>query len=96
MATKISPHQIDLRDVLALPELRGTLPEEAVAIGLQPVVVEMTTELSDIVSRRVDELVCDIVRQLAGSGHGCTRWSPVATGGDWDSAPPAASDSMTV
>ena len=30
---KISPHQIDLREVLGLAELRGTLPAAAVAIG---------------------------------------------------------------
>ena len=71
LATKISPHQIDLRDVLALAELRGTLPEEAVAIGAQPARLEMTTELSDIVGCRVDELVSDIVRQLGRWGHRC-------------------------
>jgi hydrogenase maturation protease len=80
LATKISPHQIDLRDVLALAELRGTLPEEAIAIGLQPAVISMTTELSDVVSCRIDELVTDIVRQLAGWGHGCTRRPRVDAG----------------
>ena len=73
LATKISPHQIDLRDVLALAELSGTLPEEAIAIGLQPAVIEMTTELSDIVSRRIDELVSDVVWQLESWGHECVR-----------------------
>jgi hydrogenase maturation protease len=71
LATKISPHQIDLRDVLALAELRGTLPEEAVAIGLQPAVIDMTTELSAIVGRRIDELVSAIVAQLTSWGHEC-------------------------
>jgi hypothetical protein len=34
--SKLSPHQIDLREILAVVELRGTLPGETVAIGLQP------------------------------------------------------------
>ncbi len=33
LATKISPHQVDLRDVLALAELRGTLPADTVALA---------------------------------------------------------------
>jgi len=41
LSTKLSPHQIDLREVLALAELRGTLPEEIVAMGLQPGRVEI-------------------------------------------------------
>ena len=38
---KLSPHQVDLREVLALAELRDCLPEKLVAIGLQPVRIEM-------------------------------------------------------
>jgi hydrogenase maturation protease len=71
LATKISPHQIDLRDVLALAELRGTLPLEAVAIGLQPSVIAMSTELSAAVRGALDDLVSDVVRLLAAWGHRC-------------------------
>jgi hydrogenase maturation protease len=76
LATKISPHQVDLRDVLALAELRGTLPAETVAIGLQPARVEMSTELSDAVRARVDDLVAAVTRRLAAWGHEVCR--PVA------------------
>lgn len=73
LATKISPHQVDLRDVLALAELRGTLPAETVAIGLQPARVEMSTELSDVVRARVDDLVAAVTRRLAAWGHEMRR-----------------------
>jgi hydrogenase maturation protease len=43
---KLSPHQIDLREVLALGELRGTLPPRLIAIGIQPARVEMSDALS--------------------------------------------------
>ena len=33
---KLSPHQVDLREVLAICELRGTLPRVTVAFGAQP------------------------------------------------------------
>ncbi len=33
---KVSPHQVDVQDVLAVATLRGTFPPEAVAIGAQP------------------------------------------------------------
>ncbi len=72
LATKISPHQVDLRDVLALAELRGTLPEQTLAIGLQPARVEFVNELSDVLRCRLDDLVGLVVRQLAAWGHRCT------------------------
>jgi hydrogenase maturation protease len=71
LATKISPHQVDLRDVLALAELRGTLPQHTTAVGLQPARVEMTTELSDVVRQRLDPLVTRVVALLAEWGHEC-------------------------
>jgi hydrogenase maturation protease len=65
LATKISPHQVDLRDVLALAELRGHLPEQTVALGLQPERVEMSCDLSDSVETRLDDLVAAVTQRLA-------------------------------
>jgi hydrogenase maturation protease len=73
LATKISPHQVDMADVLALAELRGTLPEETVAIGLQPMQVELSDKLSDPLQSRLDNLVAVVVRQLRAWGHACVR-----------------------
>jgi len=72
LATKISPHEVDLRDVLALAELRGTLPEYTTAIGLQPARIELSEELSDVVREGLDHLVATAVRLLAEWGHVCT------------------------
>jgi hydrogenase maturation protease len=66
---KLSPHQIDLREVLALAELRGNLPTDLVAIGLQPARVEMATRLSPEVSSRVDDLLAVLVSRLKQWGH---------------------------
>ena len=71
LATKISPHQVDLHDVLALAELRGTFPAHAVAIGIQPERVEVGNELSEVVRCRLGELVAAVVAQLAHWGHTC-------------------------
>ena len=71
LATKISPHQVDLRDVLALAELRGTLPADTVALGLQPERVELGIALSRPVAARLDELVEVVVAQLEAWGHSC-------------------------
>jgi hydrogenase maturation protease len=71
LATKISPHQVDLRDVLALAELRGTLPADTIALGLQPASVEMRHSLSAVVRSRVDDLVGLVVQELAARGHVC-------------------------
>jgi len=46
LAIKLSPHQIDLKEVLALAELRGRLPGHTTVVGVQPERVEMDTSLS--------------------------------------------------
>lgn len=71
LATKISPHQVDLRDVLALAELRGTLPADTVAVGLQPAHVTMATELSSVLRCRLDDLVAAVVGQIEWRDHPC-------------------------
>jgi hydrogenase maturation protease len=69
LATKISPHQVDLRDVLGLAELRGTLPPNTVALGLQPESVELRNSLSDILRVRVDMLAAAVLQELADRGY---------------------------
>ena len=73
LATKISPHQVDLADVLALAELRGSLPADTVAVGLEPERVEMSNELSDVVRCRLDEVADAAAAQLAAWGHEMVR-----------------------
>lgn len=79
LATKISPHQVDLRDVLALAELRGTLPADTVALGLQPASVELRNALSDLLRCRVDQLAAAVAAELAQRGHPAERFLAAAT-----------------
>jgi hydrogenase maturation protease len=78
LETKLSPHQVDLRDVLALADLRGTLPRETVAIGLQPAAVEWSEEMSREARAGLDALVETVVRRLEDWGLACTR-TPATT-----------------
>lgn len=75
LGLKLSPHQIDLQEVLALTELRGTLPAAAVALGLEPERVELGCELSEVVRRGLDPLVAAAARLLEAWGH---RLEPAA------------------
>ena len=77
LSRKLSPHQVDMRDALAVAELRGRLPNDVVAIGVQPAVVALGTELSAVVAQRLDELVDTVIAQLGRWGHACVR-QPVA------------------
>ena len=65
----LSPHQVGVRDLLALATLRGTLPAETVAMGIQPFEVELSAELSPVTSAALDALVGRAVRRLEGWGH---------------------------
>jgi len=73
LASKISPHEVDLRDVLALAELRRTLPADTTAIGLEPAKVALGSELSPAVDAALDLLVAGIVDDLTERGHACRR-----------------------
>lgn len=70
---KMSPHQIDLREVLALALLRGNLPAQLAAIGVEPEYVEMTLEISQPVQEAIGEMVTRTVARLAKAGHHCRR-----------------------
>jgi hydrogenase maturation protease len=72
LTRKLSPHQIDLRDVLATAEWRGKLPAETVAIGVEPQSVQMGLELSPEVDRAVDAAVGVVIARLVQWGHRCS------------------------
>ena len=76
-AHKLSAHQIDLREVLAVAELRGTLPSDLVAIGLQPGRLEMSSGLSPELECRLDELLTAVLEQLERWGCTCSPLEPV-------------------
>jgi len=71
LSRKLSPHQVDMRDALAVAELRGRLPNDVVAIGVQPERVALGTELSAPVAQQLDALVRTVVAQLERWGHAC-------------------------
>lgn len=65
----LSPHQLDLREVLALAELRGNLPRETVAMGIQPDRLELSLDLSSVVAASLPSLVSDVDELLRAWGH---------------------------
>ena len=77
-ALKLSAHQIDLREVLAVAELRGTLPSNLVAIGLQPGRVEMGSRLSPELECRLDEVLALLVERLERWGYASRRTDSAA------------------
>lgn len=73
LSRKLSPHQVDLRDALAVAEWRGLLPADVVAIGIQPERVALGTELSPVVDDAMARLTGRIIARLRGWGHACER-----------------------
>lgn len=64
----LSPHGIGLSDVLASLEFMGKSPKETLVLGLQPVSMALSTELTAEASARVPELVVQIVAELTARG----------------------------
>jgi hydrogenase maturation protease len=79
LGLKLSPHQVDLREVLALAELRGSLPRKLVAMGLQPARVEMFSGLSPELECRMDQLLAAVVERLEQWGHIAKRLEPLTS-----------------
>ena len=66
--TKVSPHQMGLKDLLAAASLQGSLPGELVLLGIQPARVETGTVLSPAVAARLESLMGNVVDKLARWG----------------------------
>jgi hydrogenase maturation protease len=69
LRTKISPHQIDLSEVFAVAELRGTFPREAVVLGIEPAEIDTYLEISREVIVSVPSLITAVEEQLEAWGH---------------------------
>lgn len=77
-AHKLSPHEVALREVLALAELRGRLPAELVAIGLQPGPLTLGPGLSPGLGAGLDSLLAAVVARLERWGHPLRKVEPLA------------------
>lgn len=67
----LSPHGIGLSDVLASLEFLGAEPKETVILGVQPVSMALSTELTQTVAARVPELLAHVVAELGQRGYDC-------------------------
>jgi hydrogenase maturation protease len=64
LSKKLSVHQIGLPDMLFAARLMEITPPEMCLIGIQPKSMETSTELSDVVSGRMDALLEKILEKL--------------------------------
>jgi hydrogenase maturation protease len=64
LATKLSPHQMGLKDLLAVADLQGILPPEIVLAGVQPGNIEMSMELSAEVEASITDLAELVLSEL--------------------------------
>lgn len=65
LETKLSPHQMGMKDLLAVARLMGQLPGEIVLIGVQPACLEMDTELTPAVAAALPTLLAMVQAELA-------------------------------
>jgi hydrogenase maturation protease len=67
LETKLSPHQMGMKDLLAVARLMDQLPEEIVLIGVQPACLEMDTELTPPVAAAIPTLIAMLHAELSGN-----------------------------
>ena len=68
LETKVSPHQMGLKDLLAVSELMGHSPKEMVLIGVQPGSIEMEVGLTAEVEVKLETLVFNVLSELDSWG----------------------------
>jgi len=66
--TKLSNHQLGLSDLLALLQLKSEVPENVIIIGMVPYQLENKLGLTVESSAGLDEMVSDLVNELANFG----------------------------
>jgi hydrogenase maturation protease len=64
LETKISPHQMGLKDLLSVAMLMGHAPREMVLVGVQPGSIEMGTELTCEVEAKVENMIDNVLDEL--------------------------------
>ena len=69
LATKLSPHEIGLPDMLFAAKLRDLYPASVVIWGVQPATTEVGLDLSPPVAAQVDTLVASVVEELERWGY---------------------------
>ena len=72
LQTKVSPHQMGLKDLLAVSELMGHSPKDMVLIGVQPGSIEMEVGLTEEVNAQLETLISNVLSEL-------TNWGLTAT-----------------
>jgi hydrogenase maturation protease len=68
LETKVSPHQMGLKDLLAVSELMGHSPKEMVLIGVQPGSIEMEIGLTVEVEAQLETLISNVLTELDNWG----------------------------
>jgi hydrogenase maturation protease len=64
LSTKVSPHQIGFKDLLAVADLMGNKPVETVLLGVQPENLEIGIELSPSVAASYKELKEMVLKEV--------------------------------
>jgi hydrogenase maturation protease len=64
LSTKLSVHQIGLPDTLFAAKLMEITPPEMCLIGIQPKSMDTSTELSEVVSNQMDNLIEKVLQKL--------------------------------
>jgi len=68
LETKLSPHQMGLKDLLAVARLLGHAPGDMTLIGVQPGSIEMSCELTPAVASQVEAMKGAVLRELEALG----------------------------
>jgi len=66
--TRLSPHQMGLKDLLAVSLLQGNTPPDMVLLGIQPETIRMGVDLSPAVANRLETLVEMSLQELKNWG----------------------------
>jgi hydrogenase maturation protease len=68
LETKLSPHQMGLKDLLAVAQLMGNAPDQMVLIGVQPASTEVGTELTPEVAAEFISMKEAVLHELEEIG----------------------------
>lgn len=64
LAIKVSPHEINLPELLFSAKLSGIYPREVVVLGVQPETIETGVALSPPVAAQVDALLARVMAEI--------------------------------
>ncbi len=75
LKSKLSAHHVGVQDLIEVARLMGTMPEELVLVGIQPLSIDIGLDLTPTIAGKLNLLIEEVLKILENWGIKCALQS---------------------